>query len=87
MIWCADPLRSWTRCDVDPDKLSAPQPHDDQDVEQVESNGRNTNSSIAAMFGAWLRRKVSQRCEGGPRRLAADEGFIGFNGSLERAIE
>jgi len=29
-----DPLRSWTRCDVDPDKLSASQPHDDQDVER-----------------------------------------------------
>jgi hypothetical protein len=82
-----DPLRSWIRCDFDPDKLPAPQPDDGQDVEQVESNGRNTNSSIAAMFGARLRSNVSQRCEGGPRRLAADEGFIGVNGSLERAIE
>ena len=45
-----------------------------------------TNMSLSAMFGAWLRRKVSQRCESGPRRLAADEGFTGFNGSLERAI-
>jgi hypothetical protein len=42
---------------------------------------------MSAMFGAWLRRKVSQCCKGGPRRLAADEGFIGFNASLERAIE
>jgi len=41
VIWCAILLRSWTRCDVDPDKLSAPQPDDDQDVEQVEANGRN----------------------------------------------
>ena len=45
-----------------------------------------TNRSMSAMFGARLRRKVSQRCKGGPRRLAADEGFTGFNGSLERAI-
>ena len=86
MIWCAILLRSWTRCDVDPDKLSAPQPDDDQDVEQVEANGRNHEQVHVGEFGAWLRRKVSQRCESGPRRLAADEGFTGFNGSLERAI-
>ena len=28
-------------CDVDPDELSAVEPHDDQGIEQVETNSRN----------------------------------------------
>src|SRR5215467_4208523 len=29
------------RCDIDPDKVSADQPNDDEDIEQIEANGRN----------------------------------------------
>src|SRR5437660_7693837 len=36
-----DPLRGWMRCDVDPNKVSARQPDDDEGIEQVETNGRN----------------------------------------------
>src|SRR6195256_1972575 len=36
-----DPFRSWIGCDVDPDKVSASQPNDDEDIEQIEANGRN----------------------------------------------
>ena len=28
-------------CDVDPDKVSAGQPDEDKDMEQIEANGRN----------------------------------------------
>src|SRR5205807_8185702 len=28
-------------CDVDPDKVSASQPDEDKDIEQIEANGRN----------------------------------------------
>src|SRR6266480_3502382 len=36
-----DPVRGRIRCDVDPDKVSARQPDDDEGIEQVEANGRN----------------------------------------------
>ena len=44
--------------DIDADKVSAGQPDDDEDIEQIEANGRKTNKTMAAMSGAWLRRKV-----------------------------
>ena len=46
------------RCDVDPNKVSARQPDDDQDIEEIEVNGGNNEQvPMAAMSGAWLRRK------------------------------
>src|SRR5207248_5440589 len=36
-----DPVRGRIRCGVDPDKVSAGQPGDDEDIEQIEANGRN----------------------------------------------
>src|SRR5258705_2815023 len=36
-----DPFRGRMRCDVDPDKVSAGQPNDDEDIEQIEANGRD----------------------------------------------
>src|SRR4030081_2376288 len=36
-----DPFRGWIGCDVDPDKVSANPPNDDEDIEQIEANGRN----------------------------------------------
>ena len=65
----SNPFRGRMRCDVDPDKVSAGQPNDDEDIEQIEANGRNTNRSIAAMSGAWLRRKVRHPWDGGLQRL------------------
>jgi len=56
-------------CDVDPDEVSARQPHDDQAVEQLKANGWNNEQVQAAMSGAWLRRKVDQPWGGGPHRL------------------
>src|SRR3982074_1498520 len=35
-----DPFRGWIGCDVDPDKVSANPPNDDEDIEQIEANGR-----------------------------------------------
>ncbi len=56
-------------CDVDQDKVSADQPNDDDGIEQVEANVGTTNRSMAAMSGAWLRRKVRHPWDGGPHRL------------------
>src|SRR5437899_3971261 len=36
-----DPVRGRIRCGVDPDKVPAGQPDDDEGIEQVEANGRN----------------------------------------------
>src|SRR5436309_14073797 len=36
-----DPVRGRIRCGVDPDKVPAGQPNDDEDIEQIEDNGRN----------------------------------------------
>jgi hypothetical protein len=36
-----DPFRGRMGCDVDPDKVSASQPDDDENLEQIEANGRN----------------------------------------------
>jgi hypothetical protein len=41
-----------------PHKVSAGQPNDDEDMQQIEANGGTTNRSMAAMSDAWLRRKV-----------------------------
>jgi len=38
-----DPFRGRMRCDIDPDKISAGQPNDDEDIEQIEANGRNND--------------------------------------------
>jgi hypothetical protein len=39
-------------CDVDPDKVSADEPDDDESIEQVEADSWKTNRSMAAMSGA-----------------------------------
>ena len=56
-------------CDVDPDEVSVVQPDDDQAIEPVATDGRDTNKSMAAMSGAWLRKKVRHPWLGGSRRL------------------
>jgi hypothetical protein len=48
------------RCDVDPDKVSAGQPNDDEDIEQIEANGRDNEQ----VHGDDVRRVVTQ--EGAP---------------------
>jgi hypothetical protein len=48
------------RCDVDPDKVSAGQPNDDEDIEQIEANGRDNEQ----VHGGDVRRVVTQ--EGAP---------------------
>src|SRR6266478_333492 len=55
-----DPFRGWMRCDVDPNKVSAGQPDDDQAVEQIKTNGWNNEQ----VHGGDVRRVVSQ--EGAP---------------------
>ena len=54
------PFRGWVCGDVDPDKLSALQPDDDEDIEQVEANGWNDEQ----VHGGNIRRMVAQ--EGKP---------------------
>jgi hypothetical protein len=40
-----DPVRGRMRCDVDPDEVSAGQPHDDEGIEQVEAKGRGAHAA------------------------------------------
>jgi hypothetical protein len=54
-------------CDVDPDKFSALQSNDDEDIEQVEANGWGNEQ----VHGGDVGHMVTQHHpgEGGPRRL------------------
>jgi hypothetical protein len=56
-------------CDVDPDKISAVEPDDDEGIEEVETDGRNNEQIQAAMSGAWLRKKVRHPWLGRAHRL------------------
>src|SRR6202011_3076368 len=53
-----NPLRCRVGCDVDPYEISAMKPHDHKAIQQFEANRRTTNKSMAAMSGAWFRKKV-----------------------------
>ena len=65
-----NPFDRWICCDVDPDEVSAVEPHNDEGIEQVETDSwNNEQRSMAAMSGAWLRKKVRHPWLGGPRRL------------------
>src|SRR5712692_11526099 len=55
-----DPVRGRMRCDVDPDEVSARQPHDDEGVEHIEANGWGNEQ----VHGGDVRRVVTQ--EGAP---------------------
>ena len=55
-------------CDVEPDKFSALQSDDDEDVEQVEANGRGNEQIHGADVGRMVM-KARHPGEGGPRRL------------------
>src|SRR5436309_11006895 len=55
-----DPFRGRMSCDVDPDKVAASQPDDDEDIEQIEANSRNNEQ----VHGGNLRCVVTQ--EGAP---------------------
>src|SRR5204862_5029282 len=55
-----DPVRGRIRCGVDPDKVPAGQPNDDEDIEQIAPNGRNNEQ----VHGADVRCVVTQ--EGPP---------------------
>src|SRR4029077_8505230 len=57
-----DPFRGRMWCDVDPDKVSALQSNDDEDIEQVEAHGRGNEQ----VHGGDVRRMVTQ--EGAPSR-------------------
>jgi len=46
-----NPFRGRFRRDIDPDKVSAGHPENDEDIEQIEANGRNKT-------GPWRRRPV-----------------------------
>ena len=56
-------------CDVDPDEVSAVEPDDGAGIGRSKSIVGTTNRSMAAMSGAWLRKKVRHPWLGGPRRL------------------
>jgi hypothetical protein len=55
-----DPVRGWMRRHVDPDKISAGQPDNDEGIEQIEANGRSNEQ----VHGRDVRRVVTQ--EGAP---------------------
>src|SRR5258707_9286346 len=74
-------------CDVDPDKFAALQSNDDEDIEQVEANGRGNEQ----VHGGDVRRMVTQ--EGAPslgRRSASldhilrDTGLSDLKAELEQ---
>src|SRR5258708_5004266 len=74
-------------CDVDPDKVSALQSNDDEDIEQVEANGRGNEQ----IHGGDVRRMVTQ--EGAPSRgrrsapldhILRDAGLSDFKAELEQ---
>jgi hypothetical protein len=57
-------------CDVDPDKVSAVEPDNDEGIAcRSKPIVGTTSRSMAAMSGAWLRKKVRHPWLGGPRRL------------------
>src|SRR6516162_10568267 len=58
-----DPICGRVCCDVDPDKISATEPDDDESIEQVETDGRNNEQ----VHGGNVRRVVMQE---GPPSLA-----------------
>src|SRR6516162_8095631 len=58
-----DPICGRICCDVDPDKISATEPDDDESIEQVETDGRNNEQ----VHGGNVRRVVMQE---GPPSLA-----------------
>src|SRR4029077_4861166 len=66
------PFRGRMWCDVDPDKVSAFQSNDDEDIEQVEANGRNNEQ----VHGGDVRCVVTQ--EGAPSlgRRATSLGHV-----------
>jgi hypothetical protein len=63
-----NPFCRWICCDVGPEEVSA-EPDDDEGIEQVETDSWNNEQVLAAMSGAWLRKKVRHPWLGGPRRL------------------
>ena len=82
-----DPFRGRMWCDVDPDKVSAGQPDDDEDIEQIEANGRDNEQ----VHGGDVRGVVTQ--EGAPslgRRstsldhILRDAGLSDFKAELEQ---
>src|ERR1700751_721481 len=52
-----NPLRCRVGCDVDPDKVSTIEPHDDEGIEQIEANGRDNKQ----VHGGNVRRVVTQK--------------------------
>src|SRR5215831_5106498 len=64
-----NPFRRRSLCDVDPHQLSAVYANDDECIEEIETDRRDDENSMAAMSGAQLRRKVGHPWSGGPRRL------------------
>src|SRR6266702_777773 len=53
----SNPLGSGICGDGNPDQAPAGQSNNDKAIEQIKANGRSKNN-MAAMSGAWLRRKV-----------------------------
>ncbi len=64
-----NPLCCRAGCDVDPREAPTIEPHDDEGTEQSKPMVGTTNRSMAAMSGAWLRKKVRHPWLGGLRRL------------------
>src|SRR5438876_6840127 len=72
-----DPVRGRTGCDVDPDKVSAGQPNDDKDIEQVEANARNNEQ----VHGGDVRRVVTSL-----DHVLRDAGLSDFEAELEQLV-
>src|SRR3984893_13890733 len=61
-----DTLRRRIGCDVDPDEISAINPYNHEATAVLRPMVGTTNRSVAAMYGAWFRRKVRHPWLGGP---------------------
>ena len=56
-------------CDVDPDKVLALWSNDDEDIEQVEANGRGNEQVHGGNVGCMIMQEGAPSVEGGPHRL------------------
>src|ERR1700756_2550436 len=61
-----NPLRCRVGCDVDPDKVSTIEPHDDEGIEQIEANGRDNKQVHGGNVRGGVKKKGAPSLTGWP---------------------
>src|SRR5262245_29883004 len=75
------------RCHIDPDKVSAWQPNDDEGIEQVETNGRNNEQVHGADVQCMVTQKGAPSLSRRPTSLhhvLCDAGLTDLEAELEQ---